>query len=62
MDGQRFPFPGGPRPRKPGAASAIADSARATASPSIDCLAQAVLGGVENVLVRVEEASRLGHS
>ena len=36
--------------------------ARAPASPSIDRLAQAVLRCVENVLVRVEEASHLGHS
>jgi hypothetical protein len=32
--GQRFPFPGGPRPREPGSPSAIAGSARATTSPS----------------------------
>ena len=57
-----FPFPGGPRPREPGSPSAIAGSARATTSPSINCPAQAVLGCVANVLVRVEEASRLGHS
>jgi hypothetical protein len=37
--------------------AAIAGSARATTSPSIYCPAQAVLGCVENVLVRVEEAS-----
>src|SRR5271167_78268 len=61
LDGQRFPFPGGPRPRKPGSPSAIAGSARATTSPSIDGPAQTVLGCVENVLVWVEEA-RLGHS
>ena len=36
--------------------------ARATASHSIDCPAQAVLGGVENALVWMEEASRLGYS
>jgi len=42
--------------------SAIAGSAGATASPSMDCPAQAVLGGVENLLVRVEQASCLGHS
>jgi hypothetical protein len=36
-------------------------SARATTSSSIDSPAQAVLGCVENVLVRVEEAFRLGH-
>src|SRR4029077_16809570 len=30
-------------------------------SPSIECHAQAVLGCVANVLVRVEEASHLGH-
>jgi hypothetical protein len=35
---------------------------QATASPSIDRHAQAVLGRVENILVGVEEASRLGHS
>ena len=29
---------------------------------SIDCPTQAVLGGVENVLVWMEEASRLGYS
>src|SRR4029077_15569690 len=34
--GQRFPFPGGPRPREPGSPSAIAGSARATTAPSID--------------------------
>jgi hypothetical protein len=50
-DGQRFPFPGGPRPRKPGSASAIAGSAPATTSPSLDSPAQAVLGCVENLLV-----------
>src|SRR4029077_12306908 len=54
--GQRFPFPGGPRPREPGSPSAIAGSARATTSPSISCPAQAVLGCVANVLVRVREA------
>jgi hypothetical protein len=43
-------------------ASVTAGSARATTSPSIDCPAQAVLGCVANVLVRMEEASRLGHS
>src|SRR5580700_9386486 len=62
LDGQHFPFPGGSRPRKPGSPSAIAGPARQTTSPSIDCPAQAVLGGVENVLVRMDEASRLGHS
>jgi hypothetical protein len=36
--------------------------ARATSSPSIDRLAQAVLGCVADLLVRVEEASHLGHS
>jgi hypothetical protein len=35
--GQRFPFPGGPRPREPGSPSAIAGSARATTSPSGEC-------------------------
>jgi hypothetical protein len=54
--GQRFPFPGGPRPREPRSPSAIAGSARATTSPSINCPAQAVLGCVENVLVRVDQA------
>src|SRR5260370_13949693 len=53
--GQRFPFPGGPRPREPGSPSAIAGSARATTSPSIDGPAQTVLGCVENVLVRVDQ-------
>src|SRR5258708_33486272 len=52
----------GSRPRKPGSPSAIAGPARQTTSPSIDCPAQAVLGGVDNVLVRMDEASRLGHS
>src|SRR4029077_17020903 len=60
--GQRFPFPGGPRPREPGSPSAIAGSARATTSPSIHCPAQAVLGCVANVLVRVDQAAHLGHS
>ncbi len=60
--GQRFPFPGGPRPREPRSPSAIAGSARTTTSPSIDCPAQTVLGCVENVLVRVDQASHLGHS
>ena len=54
--------PTGPRPRKPGSPSAIASSARQTTSPSIDCPAQVVLGRVEKVLVRVDKASRLGHS
>jgi hypothetical protein len=62
VDGQRFPFPRGPRPRKPGSASAIAGFTRATTSPSIDRSAQAVLGCVANLLVRVEEASHLGYS
>jgi hypothetical protein len=35
---------------------------RETASPSIDCPAQAVLGRIEDNLVRVDEASRPGHS
>jgi hypothetical protein len=61
LDGERFPLPRGPRPRKSGPPS-IAGSARATTSPSIYCHAQAVLGCVENALVRVEEASRLGYS
>jgi hypothetical protein len=60
--GQFFQLPGGPRPRKHGSPSAIAGTARAMTSPSIDCPAQTVLGCVENVLVRVETASRLGHS
>jgi transposase InsO family protein len=60
--GGRFPFPGGPRPRKPGSPSAIAGSAHATTSPSIDGPAQAVLGCVENALVWVDQASHLGHS
>ena len=62
LDDQRFQFPGGPRPRKPGAPSAIASAARQTTSASIDRPAQVVLGRVENVLVRVDKASRLGHS
>src|SRR6516225_5373962 len=62
VDRQPFSLPRGPRPRKLGSPSATARFARATASHSIDCPAQAVLGGVENVLVWVEEASRLGHS
>src|SRR5260370_3251054 len=60
--GQRFPFPGGPRPREPGSPSTIVGFACATTSPSIDGPPQAVLGCVENVLVRVDEASRIGHS
>jgi hypothetical protein len=44
-----------------GSPSAIAGSARETTSPSIDCPAQAVLGRIENVLVRLEETSRPGH-
>ena len=40
----------------------LASSARKKASPSIDCPAQAVLGRIEDNLVRVDEASRLGHS
>src|SRR6266478_4033232 len=60
--GQFAQLPGGPRPRKRGSPSAIAGTARATTSPSIDCLTQTVLGCIENVLVRVETASRLGHS
>src|ERR1700737_640059 len=46
-------------PRSP---SAITGSSRQTTSPSIGCPAQAVLGRVENILVWVDEASRLGHS
>src|SRR5260370_40047089 len=60
--GQRFPFPGGPRPRELGSPSAIAGSARATTSPSIDGPAQTVLGCVANVLVRVDQAAHPGHS
>src|SRR5712691_11232927 len=52
----------GSRPRKLGSPSATASPARQTTSPSIDCPAQAVLGRIENVLVRVDEASRPGHS
>src|SRR6516162_8406772 len=62
VDRQLFSLPRGPRPRKLGSAPATARFARATASHSIDCPAQAVLGGVENVLVWMEEASRLGYS
>src|SRR6266852_8914065 len=51
LDGQRFPFPGRPRPRKPGSPSATASSARETTSPPIDCPAQAVLGRIEDVVV-----------
>jgi len=61
VDRQLFSLPRGPRPRKLGSPSAIAGSACATTSPSIDCPAQAVLGCVENVLVWVEEAFRLGY-
>src|SRR6516162_3501076 len=57
-----FSLPRGPRPRKLGSPSATARFAHATASHSIDCPAQAVLGCVENVLVWVEETSRLGYS
>jgi len=42
--------------------SAVAGSARPTTSPSIGYPAQAVLGCVEDILVRVEEATCLGHS
>src|SRR5258708_20329356 len=47
--GQRFPFPGGPRPREPGSPSAIAGSARATTPPSIDCPPQPLLASVHNL-------------
>jgi hypothetical protein len=57
--GERFPFPGGPRPRKPGSPSAIAGSAHATTSPSIDGPAQAVLGCIENALVWVVWYARI---
>ena len=50
LDSQRFQFPRGPRPRKLG-------SRRQTTSPSIDCPAEAVLGCLENVLVRVDLSS-----
>jgi hypothetical protein len=53
---------GGSRPRKPRSPSAIACSAHQTASPSTDHHAQAVLDRVENVLVGMDEASRLGQS
>ena len=62
MDRQLFSLPRGPRPRKLGSPPATARFTRATASHSIDCPAQAVLGGVEKVLVWMEEASRLGYS
>ena len=62
VDRQLFSLPGGPRPGKLGSPSATARFARATASHSIDCPAQAVLGCVENLLVWVQEASRLGYS
>src|SRR6516225_2569912 len=62
VDRQLFSLPRGPRPRKLGSPSATAGFADGTASHSIDCPAQAVLGCVENVLVWVEEASRLGYS
>jgi len=52
----------GPRPWEPGSPSAIAGSALATTSPSINRPAQAVLGCVANTLVRVDQASHLGHS
>src|SRR6516225_11134149 len=57
-----FSLPRGPRARKLGSPRATAGFARATASHSIDCPAQAVLGCLENVLVWVEEASRRGYS
>ena len=57
-----FSLPRGPRPRKPGSPSATTRFAHATASHSSDCPAQAVLGCVEKVVVRVEETSRLGYS
>src|SRR6516164_9404776 len=62
VDRQLFSLPRGPHPRKLGSPSATARFARTTASHSIDCPAQAVLGCVENALVWVEEASRLGYS
>jgi hypothetical protein len=62
VDRQLFSLPRGPCPRKPGSPPTIAGSARATTSPSIDFPAKAVLGCLENFLVRVEEASRLGYS
>jgi len=57
-----FSLPQGPRPRELGSPPATARVVRSAASYSIDCPAQTVLGGVENVLVWVEEASRLGYS
>src|SRR6516162_11925539 len=51
VDRQLFSLPRGPRPRKLGSPPATARFARLTASHSIDCPAQAVLGCVENVLV-----------
>jgi hypothetical protein len=59
---QGFWFAGRSRPRKPGSPSATAGSARQATSPSIDCDPQGVLGRVENVVVGVDETSRLGHS
>jgi hypothetical protein len=40
----------------------LVNSARHPTSPSTHRVAQAVLGRVEKVLVRVDKASRLGHS
>src|SRR5215471_354868 len=62
VDCQLFSLPRGPRPRELGSPPATARFACATASYSIYCPAQTVLGGVENVLVWVEEASRPGYS
>src|ERR1017187_10721981 len=62
MGCQCFPFQREPLPRKSRSPSATPCSARQTTSPSIDSSAQAVLDRLENVLVGVDEASRLGYS
>src|SRR5260370_16187320 len=57
--GKRFPFPGGPRPREPGSPSAIAGSARATTSPSINCPANTDLVSIAEKHRQADDGWRL---
>jgi hypothetical protein len=62
LDCQCFRFPSGSHPGKPRSPPTAANAARQETSPTTQCWAKAVLGHVAKPLVRVEAASRLGHT
>jgi hypothetical protein len=62
LDCQCFRSPSGSHPGKPRSPPTAASAARQETSPTTECWAKAVLGHVAKPLVRVGEASRLGHT